>query len=107
MPVRKILEGASYDPETVRVLCAAYDRAKQELHDTGQPEIVREILAQRILDLAEQGERDPARLCAGALRSLPAHSDPEPKRVSGIVRPGAKGTGSGDEKGVRIPKARR
>lgn len=71
MPIRKLLEGASYDPETVRALCTAYDRAKKELHDTGQPEIVREILAQRILDLAANGERDPARLCAGALKSLP------------------------------------
>jgi hypothetical protein len=107
VPVRKLLEGASYDPETVRILCAAYDRAKQELHDSGQPEIVREILAQRILDMAEKGERDIARLCAGALRSLPTNSNPEPNGVSGIVGPGAKGTGSGDEKSVRIPKARR
>ncbi len=72
MPVRKLLEGAAYDPETVQILCTAYDRAKQKLHDTGQPEIVREIIAQRILDLAEKGECDPDRLCAGALRSLPS-----------------------------------
>ena len=70
LAIRKLLEGASYDPETVQALCIAYDRAKQELHDTGQPEIVREIIAQRILDLAENGERDPSRLCAGALASL-------------------------------------
>ena len=70
VPVRRLLEGASYDPETVQILCAAYDRAKRELHDEGQPEIVREIIAQRILDLAAKGERDPDRLCAGALGSL-------------------------------------
>jgi hypothetical protein len=68
---RRILEGASYDPETVQILCTAYDRAKKELHDKGQPEIVKEIIARRILALAEQGERDPERLCAGALSSLP------------------------------------
>jgi hypothetical protein len=71
LPVRKLLESAAYDPETVRALCIAYDRAKNELHDTGQPEIVREILARRILELAAKGERDPARLCSGALSSLP------------------------------------
>jgi hypothetical protein len=56
----------------VQILCTAYDRAKKELHDTGQPEIVRELIAQRILDLAASGERDPDRLCDGALKSLPA-----------------------------------
>jgi hypothetical protein len=71
MLARKLLEGACYDPETVQALCAAYDMAKRELHDRGQPEIVKEIIARRILGLAEKGERDAARLCAGALSSLP------------------------------------
>jgi hypothetical protein len=71
LPVRDLLESANYDPETVQVICAAYDRAKKELRDKGQPEIVREILAQRILDLAARGERDPAQLCVAALSSLP------------------------------------
>jgi hypothetical protein len=71
LPVRRLLESADYDAETLQIICAAYDRAKAELHDTGQPEIVREILARRILDLAAKGERDPMRLCAGALNSLP------------------------------------
>lgn len=70
MPARKLLEGAVFEPAMVRLLCAAYDRATSELHDTGQPEIVNEIIAQRILLLAEQGERNLDRLCAGALRAL-------------------------------------
>jgi hypothetical protein len=31
---------------------------------------VNEIIAQRIIALAQQGERDPDRLCAGALSAL-------------------------------------
>jgi hypothetical protein len=31
---------------------------------------VTELVAKRIIALAKQGERDPARLCDGALRSL-------------------------------------
>ena len=67
MPARKLLEDASFEPKTVHILCAAYDQVLRELHDRGQPEIVNEIIAQRILLLAEQGERDQDRLCAGAL----------------------------------------
>ena len=70
MPARKLLEDASVDMATVQLLCAAYDRATRELHDTGQPEIVNEIIAQRILQLAEQGERDLDRLVGGALIGL-------------------------------------
>ena len=70
MPFRNLLEGASFDPETVQAMCAAYDKAKRELHDTGQPDVVREVIARRILKLAETGERDANRLCAVALSGI-------------------------------------
>jgi hypothetical protein len=59
-----------FDPETVQTLCEAYEKARKALHDTGQPAIVNEIIARRIIALAEKGERDPDRLCAGALAAL-------------------------------------
>ena len=59
-----------FDPETVKTLCDAYDKACKSLHDTGQPHIVSEVIAQRMISLAEQGERDPDRLCEGALSAL-------------------------------------
>jgi hypothetical protein len=58
---------AAIDPETIALLCAAYDKACKSLHDTGQPTLVNEIIAQRIIALAKQGERDPDKLCGGAL----------------------------------------
>ena len=70
MPIRNLLEGASFDPETVQAMCAAYNKAKIELQDTGQPDVVREVIARRIIKLAEAGERDPNRLCAGALSAI-------------------------------------
>jgi hypothetical protein len=45
----------------------AFDRAMASLHDRGQPNIVREVVAIRLLDLAAKGERDIDRLCAGAV----------------------------------------
>ena len=61
---------AGFDPETVKTLGDAYEKARKSLHDTGQPQIVNEIIAQRIVALAKQGERNPDRLCAGALTAL-------------------------------------
>ena len=61
---------SDFDPETVKVLCDAYDRASKSLHDNGQPDIVKEVSALRIISLAQKGERDPDRLCARALAVL-------------------------------------
>lgn len=61
---------AAFDPGEIEVLCAAYEKARQALHDKGQPDIVNEIIARRILTLARTGERDAGKLCAGALSAL-------------------------------------
>jgi hypothetical protein len=50
------------DPETLAVLSAAYDKARD-----GQPAAVCETIATHILELAAEGERDPDRLCQEAL----------------------------------------
>ena len=52
-----------FDPEMIRILRAAYDRATAELHDHGHAKVVREIIGKRIVALAAKGERDPERLC--------------------------------------------
>lgn len=53
--------GTAFDPATIVVLAAAYNRAVD-----GQPASVREDIAKRIIELASEGERDPDKLCNGA-----------------------------------------
>ncbi len=71
MSIIDLFRVTAFDPETLNVLCQAYDQARGSLHDNGQPHIVNEVIAQRIIALAQNGERDPDRLCAGALTALP------------------------------------
>jgi hypothetical protein len=71
--VTNLSHNSAFDPETVEALCNAYDRASKSLHDAGQSDVVNEVIAQRIVALAQQGERDPDKLCAGALGCWPAH----------------------------------
>jgi hypothetical protein len=67
----ELFRNSPFDPDTVKTLCDAYDKAVRSLHDRGrQPHIVNEVIAQRIIALAKQGERDPDRLCADALKAL-------------------------------------
>jgi len=48
----------------------AFDAACRELHDKGQPTIVYEVIAKRIIDTAKKGERDPVRLRNAGLAAL-------------------------------------
>ena len=66
----QLFRSTAFDPETVEVLCCAYDLAVKGLHDTGQPSLVKEIIARRVIEEAEKGERDPHALAAGALSAL-------------------------------------
>ena len=61
---------AALDPETVKLTSEAYGLVIQALHDRGQPQLVKEIIAKRILELAGLGERDPKHLCLTVLSEL-------------------------------------
>ena len=84
MPIRIHLKGQRFDHETLRVMGLAYEMALVALHHTdGTANPTREAVAQKIIDLAKAGERDPERLCDGALRDLQPMastliSDPSP-----------------------------
>jgi hypothetical protein len=59
-----------FDAETTKAMGEAFDVACGEIGDKGQPAIVKEVIAKRIIDAAKKGERDPHRLCAKALSAL-------------------------------------
>lgn len=59
-----------FDTATLIFIGEAYDKAIASLHDAGQPRTVRETIAVRMFEMAAKGERDPERLCHGALGSL-------------------------------------
>jgi hypothetical protein len=48
----------------------ATDAACKGLQDGGQPDLVREIIAKRIIKAAMKGERDPVRLRDAGLAAL-------------------------------------
>jgi len=59
-----------FDDETTATICLAFDKVCRELHDRGQPESVREIIAKRLIAIAGRGERDPDKMCEAALIAL-------------------------------------
>jgi hypothetical protein len=65
--IAPFLKDGSFDPETTRAMGEAFDKARKLLHDRGQPNVVLEIMAKRIIEIAGTGERDPDKMCRQAL----------------------------------------
>jgi hypothetical protein len=61
--------GAVFDDRITQIMGEAFDSACEELHNTGQPPIGYEVIAKRIIDAANAGERDLVRLRNAALAS--------------------------------------
>jgi hypothetical protein len=67
MPVRSLLNpGVFFEPEVIALMSEAFEAACKVLRDSGTHEIVREVIARRIIAAASLGERDPVRLRAAA-----------------------------------------
>jgi hypothetical protein len=61
---------AVFDDRVTQIMGEAFDSACKQLHDTGQPPIVYEVIAKRIVDAAKAGERDLVRLRNAGLTAL-------------------------------------
>jgi hypothetical protein len=68
--ISPFLQGQPFDPETLNALGLAYDKARRHLHDTGQPAVVQELIAERIIAIAKTGLSDPDQLAQRALADL-------------------------------------
>ena len=62
--------GIAFDDDATKAIGEAFDAACGALHDAGQPEIVYEAIAKRIIDAAKSGERDVDRLRDAGLAAL-------------------------------------
>ena len=67
MPIDSSLEQGAFGPEATAAMGEAFDAACKELHEVGQFQMVRTVIAQRIIAAARRGELDPVRLQTAAL----------------------------------------
>jgi hypothetical protein len=71
MPIDPSIEHCVFEPEATAEMGEAFEAACKELHDAGKAEVVRKLVAERIIAAANRGELDPVRLRAAALSGLP------------------------------------
>jgi tartrate dehydratase beta subunit/fumarate hydratase class I family protein len=77
MPVTSLFKKEAFDPDTTSLLASAFDSAWETVKKSGshlaadgQALSTREILAKRIIERAQAGERDPVKLTSDALSHL-------------------------------------
>ena len=95
MPIRHYLQGHRFDAETARLMGVAFEMALVALqHADGVIAPTRDAVAQKIIEPAKAGERDPERLCDGALKAtqpmapvLISDPSPLPPHASPLVLP--------------------
>jgi hypothetical protein len=71
LPSKQRVSVYSFRLEVIHAMRASYRMACEEPRLKDASDGSTEIVAEKILELAEAGETDPARLCSTALRSLP------------------------------------
>jgi hypothetical protein len=59
-----------FEPEDIAIISAAYYAALADLGLSDQEDAVTLLVARRVIELASEGERDPARLRAAILASV-------------------------------------
>jgi hypothetical protein len=75
MPTTTFVDRAfrSFDPEAVRVMGVVYDMVRTELRCGYTETIADEVIANKIIELAKAGERDPDALCEETLTYFQQH----------------------------------
>jgi hypothetical protein len=63
-------QGASFEPEVISAMAAAYHAALSELGLTESDDAATRIVAKKVIELAGRGERDPERLKIATLAAL-------------------------------------
>jgi hypothetical protein len=86
--VLKFFREAAFTPETIQILAAALDEAWEELRQSGSrltrpaySRAMREVVAKRIIDMAQRGVQDRETLVADAMRFVAANYE-EPSKLA-------------------------
>jgi len=62
MPIYRLLEKVTFQPETSALLGRVFEEVLKELRLVNRQDPVTELIAEKLIELASAGEHDPVRL---------------------------------------------
>ena len=70
MAIYRLIRETVFEPEAIERMTAAYEQALTVLQLTDRSDPITELVARKIIQIAEVGETYPDRLCQRALEAL-------------------------------------
>jgi hypothetical protein len=70
MAIHRMRQDSAFEPEDIEQLSAAYEDALRTLELPDRDDPITQIIAQRIIEAAKTGVRDPAKLSNLAVKDL-------------------------------------
>jgi hypothetical protein len=70
MTIRRMLQNMPMGPEDIARLVAAYEQALSELSLKDDNDPLKELVAKKIIEVAQTGVRDPAQISQLAIKEL-------------------------------------
>jgi hypothetical protein len=70
MPLSRFLQGRTFGPDEIAVMTKAFEGALRALDLVDRTDPAADMVAKKVIELANLGERDPVRLCARAVEAL-------------------------------------
>jgi hypothetical protein len=68
--IYRLLQNSSFGPEQISLMTAAYEDVLRVLGLANRTDPLTELIAQKIIEIAETGERDPLQISARAIANL-------------------------------------
>jgi hypothetical protein len=70
MTIHRLIQNLAFDQDDIERLAAAYEEALRALHISDRDDPINKVIAQRIIEGARAGVRDPIVLCKMAVKDL-------------------------------------
>ena len=70
MAILQLVKGSAFDPEQIKVMTEAYEATLKSLHLKAGTDSINEIIAKKIVNIAQTYERDPKRISARTINEL-------------------------------------
>ena len=70
MPIYPLLQSQVFDPELINILGTVFEDVLRDLKLTDRTDPLTAIIANKVIEAAQTGERDPQRILERVLRSM-------------------------------------
>jgi hypothetical protein len=70
MPIAGLLQNHAFGPEEIEILTVVFEDTLRQLRLPDRKDLAAEIVAKKIIELAQSGERDPVRLRELTVKSV-------------------------------------